>query len=656
MSRKTGAIVAAAVVTASALASSVAFFYYHRIRLDAIKCIANEAVHVVLFLALAWAAYFVGRLVYHLVFRQSEPFWEIQLALGFLIFGLAGFALAAVHLLYPWVVRGIVLVILGLSVPLLWRYANGFGDYFKDRLSSLTPGPLFIVAAIAPLVAAAVVRVGLPPFEWDSLVYHLYLPKVYAEAHGFVYLPRLAYSSMPLGAEIMFTWAYVWDGIGCAAAVAPLLNTLMAVATWRLARRYMYNLWATAAAAFLFITPSFLVYFASAYVDMILGAFALMSFFIYLRGFKSYGDAALAGVLLGAALGIKYTGLYALIGLAPILITDLIRRRVSVRRVAVFLIVAFALVLPWLGKAFVERGNPVFPSLYNVFGGRDLSPVAAEKVLTWQKSIGMGREPLDYVLLPYRVSFEADSGYEGFDGFMLPVSAAALLLSLIWFRRWRLITYTVFYFAAWAFLASQQLRFLSATFGTFAILAAGVFAYATASFKGFARSALTFILVGSVVVFGYGVTALGVSYYVSDAVKYLMSRNADSYLLNTVPIYHADKFVNENLPEDAVILMIFNDHLLYLEREAIYDSFFEASETLIHVATLSTPSDVADYVDGLGATYIFSGRFAQSYFWSHYDPSTRLLWETYLYGYTDVIYADDEVEIRAIKKRTRSPE
>jgi hypothetical protein len=97
--------------------------------------------------------------------------------------------------------------------------------------------------------------------------------------------------------------------------------------------------------------------------------------------------------------------------------------------------------------------------------------------------------------------------------------------------------------------------------------------------------------------------------------------------------------------------MIFNDHLLYLEREAIYDSFFEASETLNHVATLDSASEVADYVDSLGATHILTGRFSQSYFWSHYDPATVALWYAYLRGYTQEVYNDGEIEIRVIKKR-----
>ncbi len=652
---KLKALVVMIIVAAVTAASLVAFFYYHAGYRGALANYAAEAVHVFLFAALAWAAYFTGRLASRFVFRQKESYWEIELALGFITFGLAAFALGAAQLLYPWVIRAVVLVILALSAPLLWRYGREADGFFRARLSSLTPGPALIAAVLLPLAAVVIIRVGLPPFEWDSLVYHIYVPKVYAETHGFVYLPRLAYASMPLGAEMMFTWAYLWDGVGCAAAVPPLVNALMVVATWRLARRYLDNLWATAAAAFVFLNPTFLAYFTSAYVDMILGAFALMSLFVYLRGLRNRGDAALAGFLLGAALGVKYTGIYALIGFAPVVALDLYRRRVTVRRLAVFFVVAFLMALPWLAKAHVERGNPVFPTFYGVFGGRGITPAMAEQLGKWQKEIGMGRAPIDYLLLPYRVSVQADQGYQKFDGVILPFSIATLLLSVLWFRRGRILLYTAFYFGAWALLASQQLRFLSAALGTLAITAAGVFAYAAARLRGTLRTAVSVVLIAAAVAFGYAVNTVLCCYSAGDAIMYILTRDADEYLSRVMPVYPADKFVNDNLPEDAVILMIFNDHLLYLERPAIYDSFFEASQTLTSVAKLKNASEVADYVEGLGATHIFTGRFAESYFWSHYEPATRVLWEGYLEGYTTVLYDDGQFVVRAITPRRRGP-
>jgi hypothetical protein len=647
-------IAAVVVVVAAVLASLVVFFYYHADHLHSLAIMGEEAVHVFLFAALAWAAYFVGRLTVGFVFRPREHFWEIDLAAGFVCFGLLAFLLGAVHLLYVWVIRVIVLAILGLSAPLFWRYCNEAGEYFGRRLSSLTPGPVVVAAVLAPLALSMLIRVGLPPFDWDSLVYHLYIPKVYAENHYLVYMPRLAYASMPLGAEIIYTWAYLWDGLGCAAAVAPLFNGLFVVAAWRLARRYMDNLWATVAAALLLITPAYTLYFASAYVDMALGALALMAFFLYLRGFESRGDAALAGFLSGAALGFKYTAAYALIGLAPVIVWDLYRRRVKFRNVIIMLAVALVVAAPWFVKAFVERGNPVFPAMYSVFGGRDLSPAVAEHLSVWQKQIGMGREPIDYALLPYRISFRADGGYERFDGILLPFGIVALLLAIAWFRRSRLILYTVFYAGAWAILASQQLRFLSAALGTFAIIAAGLFASVAAALKrpGW-RTIIGAVLIGAVITFGYAVDGYTMSWYAIDAVQYIFTHDRDAYLLKRAPSYAPDKFINDNLPKDAVILMIFQNHLLYLDRETIYDSFFEASETLKNIAALESPAAVADYVDGLGVTYILTGRFAENYFWSHYDRATRVLWNAYLNGYTYPIFDNGEFEIRAVVPRGR---
>ncbi|UCH77789.1 MAG: glycosyltransferase family 39 protein [Candidatus Coatesbacteria bacterium] len=648
--RKLHTAVAAIVIVGVVGASFAAYFYYHPEEkgwLDFVSFLG----HVFLFAALTWAAYFSGRLLARTLFRQRESYWEVELALGWIAFGLAAYLLAAVRLLYPWVVRGLVLAVLALSAPLLKRTLEGAGEFFRERWSKLGLGAALVLGAVAPLAFAYFVRVGVPPFEWDSLVYHLYLPKAYAEAHGFVYLPRLVYSSMPLGAEMIFLWAYLWNGLGCAGAVAPVLNFVMAVAAWRLARRYLDNLWATAAAVFLFVTPAYLAYFPSAYVDMMVGAFALLALILYLRGFESRSDAALAGLFLGAAMGVKYTAVYAAIGMAPLLLWDLSRRRLRPSYLVLFVSAAALMVVPWLAKAFVERGNPVFPALYGWFGGRDLSPVVAEHLLRWQKGIGMGREPLDYLLIPYRISVEAAGGYEKFDGIMLPFAVAALAWAALWFRRGRLIVYSALYIVAWAFIASQQLRFLSAAFATLAVLSAGCFAFLADRFRGGVRAAVSVALIGAVLVFGYVVNGPTVFFYTTEAIKYVVSRDADSYLKSMAPPYPVNKYINESLPAEAVILMIFDDHLLYLERPAVYDSFFEASETLNHVAGLNNPAEVADYVDELGATHILTGKFAISYFWSHYEPHTRALWEEYLRGYTTRIYDDREFELRAVLPR-----
>jgi hypothetical protein len=647
--RKLSRVITVVVIGGGFVAAAAAFIYEHPTFLGQFKTNAQQLGHVFLFAALAWAAYYAGKTVTRLVFRRGRSCWEVDLAVGWFVFGAATFALAAAGLLYVWLVRAAVLALVALSAPTLWRVGRGVPDFVETRRPEFSPGLLLLVVAAVPFVAAATSCIGQPPFNWDVVVYHLYLPQRIIADHGFVYLPRLAYASMPLGAEMMFTWAYAWDGIGAAAAVAPLINFLLVVATWRLARRYLDNLWATAAAVIAFFTPTFAYLFNVAYTDFVLAAFALMALNVYLDGLSRRGEAALAGLLLGAALSVKYTGLHALFGFLPLVAWDFAKRRLSAKSAAVFLLTAFAVVLPWLAKAYVERGNPVFPAFYGVWGGRDLSAEAAAGIVRSMRAVGMGRGGLDYLLLPYRVSVMGDKGYPFFAGSLWPFSFLAVPLALVWFRRWRLILFTIFNFASWAVIGSQQLRFLGAAVATLAVLSAGVFAAGAGAFRGTARRAAAAVTVAAVVAFGYYLN-LGHLINFEERFADYQREGADAFLAKWAPCYRANRFVNDNLPADSAVLLIFDNSRLYLEREAIGDAFCDASEIIYAVGKLESGADVSAFVASLGAAYIMTNKTAALYFWGYYPASTKRTWETYLNGYTAVIYDDGAYEVRAVTR------
>ncbi|GAH64968.1 unnamed protein product, partial [marine sediment metagenome] len=234
-----------------------------------------------------------------------------------------------------------------------------------------------------------------------------------------------------------------------------------------------------------------------------------------------------------------------------------------------------------------------------------------------------------------------------FAGNLWPLSFLAVPLALVWFRRWRVLLFSVFNFASWALVGSQQLRFLGATIGTFAVLNAGVFAAATGAFRGTGRKIATALIAGTVVVGGYFIGFGYLPNYWRGFVDYQEIR-ADGFLSRWATCYGADKFVNENLPRDAVLLLVFDDCQLYLERRAICDPFLDASDIIYNVGELKEPGDVAAYVRALGATNVMNNKRGAAYFWGCYDRSTRALWEAYLREYTTVIYDDGTYEVRAI--------
>ena len=83
-------------------------------------------------------------------------------------------------------------------------------------------------------------------------------------------------------------------------------------------------------------------------------------------------------------------------------------RSVATSFVARFGIPILALGAPWYAKTALATGNPVYPFAFEVFGGRDWSTALAAQFGNWHAALGMGREPLDYLLLPLRVLVQPD--------------------------------------------------------------------------------------------------------------------------------------------------------------------------------------------------------------------------------------------------------
>src|SRR5262249_52412592 len=97
------------------------------------------------------------------------------------------------------------------------------------------------------------------------------------------------------------------------------------------------------------------------------------------------------------------------------------------------------------------------------FGGPEWSTGLEGQFLAWQQSIGMGRQVVDFLLLPVRVALEGGSGYTHFDGRLNPLWCALVPLSLAAAPSSppvrRALGVAALYFLTWA-ATSQQARFL----------------------------------------------------------------------------------------------------------------------------------------------------------------------------------------------------
>jgi hypothetical protein len=597
--------------------------------------------HLVLFGGLWLAAYFAGKAVLRLVgYREGLP-PELAIAAGVAAFSVAAFALAAVHLAYAFVVKVITVAVLAAGFYPWARRLRLAPARVRRWLAELELGPaawIFFGGLLAfPLALAA----AQPPLYWDALTYHLAVPQKYAAAHGLVYLPQNIYSSMPLGATMFYLWGILWDGLTCANASYCAVSILVVALVYRLARLWLSQFYAAAAAFLVFFSPVFFVVMPGAHVDHFLMAYAASALYVYFspgNGIPARRPLAV-GMFLGAALAVKYTSVYVLGALAPVLIYDLFRRRLRWRGAAVMLGVAFAFVVPWLVKAYVERGNPLFPLFYGVLGGRDFSQLQAQHLVSWQHTMGAGSSWSDLLLLPYRISVRADFDYGYFAGIYLPYLIPLAAVAAVVFRRaGRLVAFAWAFVACW-WLGPQQLRFLDGGLAALAIAASGSLAVGEAALRGAARVLWKWGVVALIIYTGLAYNVGGV-FRTLEGYDYLAGENREQFLETKCGFYLAQKFINENTPADAKILMVFTNHTLYLERDAVYDSFFEASAFLLAAENGADAAGLYKLARRWGVTHVHIFHFFEQETWPYYSKRTKIVFYEFVEDYCRSIYRD----------------
>jgi hypothetical protein len=329
------------------------------------------------------------------------------------LFGLAilGWATLPLGLLPGGFHWGIWLVAAGA----LTGYALLFKQYAKRLMELSAPMGaewLFVVAlSLCALVALVGVLGPSDSNDWDSLAYHLAVPKLWLEAGRIEFVPSIHHSNFPLLVDNLYVWGLSWSGQSGAKGFAWAYAMFGGVALFGLARRKYGRAagwWAVLAFASI---PTVLWESGTAYVDVAHGlwaGFGVLYGAEFLSKPNERGALWLSALCLGFACASKYTGLQVLaaVGLA-LLVGGVLAKRLGdgVRNAATVGTVALALCSPWLIKNLIWTGNPVYPFFYEVFDGKNWDQDRADIYRNEQLTFGVGRtdSSRDWTKFPHAV-------------------------------------------------------------------------------------------------------------------------------------------------------------------------------------------------------------------------------------------------------------
>ena len=372
----------------------------------------------------------IGQSLEHTVFAFGLGYTVLSLAT--LLTGLAGF------LSRPFCAG---LIGLGLLVELALRWRDRGTILRRDARPDHSRWLWIAVIGAAPFLLAMLLGSLLPSVDFDVNEYHFEGPKEYYQSGRIGFLPHNVYTSFPFGTEMLTLLAMVLRGDWYRGALAGkcvlmTFGPLTGLALYAAGRRW-FSEKAGILAAFLYLTTPWTYRISTiAYVEGGLSFFLFASLLALWLGIereslsdppsarspedmretrtRRHSYLLIAGLLAGSAMACKYPGVVSVvIPLFLFVAWHSFRPRERVFRVAdgslsssaasatgltwvrlplTFGIGVLITIGPWLTKNLLETGNPVYPLLYTVFGGKDWN---ADLNAKWRN----GHSPHSHVIL-----------------------------------------------------------------------------------------------------------------------------------------------------------------------------------------------------------------------------------------------------------------
>jgi hypothetical protein len=316
------------------------------------------------------------------------------------------FALGIAGQLNVTVLRIAAMVIVICLVPDLFAVGKSARTLFRTWQR---PGGWLIawVVALSPAVLMAALIAFAPSLDPDGLGYHLTVPKRWMASGYLSFLPTYWYSGAPMGMELLFAWAMAFAGDAAAKCIHLTLGLLAVAATYLAGKRLRGPMTGAVPATLFLVGPAGAVgLLGFSYVEggaALATASAALAWLIWYqtdtRGFLRVG-ALLAGI----AVTFKISTALFPVALGALSLWALYVRRSETGMphpfassvFAMILLIPFAAapVVPWMTRAFVVTGNPIYPLLANRIPSRDLSPALATQVdnynryMTWGNTFG----------------------------------------------------------------------------------------------------------------------------------------------------------------------------------------------------------------------------------------------------------------------------
>lgn len=582
------------------------------------KVLPKYILQFLLFSLLALSCHGIGRLALSYFKKQLSIFEDIifSFSIGLLILSSWIFSLSVIHLLYPVAVW--IFVICGLTAGIM-SLRKDKADFSEFRTIIPSNDKLSIAALV--LIVAYTFLIIVPSFApeifYDGLIYHLGVPNIWIQHHGFTYLPYNIYSNLFMFHAMIYSACLCLD---YSATLPKLFNyyavIISLVAIIGITRRFMsQKTWIWGCLFFIsYITVAVSVSYAGTETFSVM--FCTVSLYAALRALlpsDSENDSkeqwhwiVLSGLLAGCAMAVKATCLLFSSAIMIMILVHFLKGNTkgklksAARTLAVFVVAASIPVLPWLIKNIIYCGNPFFPFATSLFGlpaGYSADQISGFMADTMPRTSfkswithpydllhgnvfgGDIASPLLYILLP-------------FIAFIFHSNPVIPLLAVFFVAGW----------LSWSAVSAMP-RFLMPALPAAFILIAEILQHLPVKI----RKCMQMLAIAQ----GLFMLAMALCFISKTGFFQVVFNRVgqDEFLstLNTIypmPSYPAMAYTNKNLPPDAKIIFLGDARSFYLRRDSAASSVFNSEPLADYASRSENADDMYDRLTRDGFTHI----------------------------------------------------
>lgn len=500
------------------------------------------------------------------------------LGIGFGVLAYLVLLAGLLKVLYWQAILAMIGVMALLSIKEVWRLVKSVYTAVRTKgASKLSAVDSLVIIAAVSLGSMALIGALSPPtrLDWDGLAYHLAIPKIYLSRHAIFYVPYISHSNFPFLTEMLYTVGLSLGSVSIAKLFHYWMYIGTAAAIFGLCRRHINSMTGKIAAVLFLSVPVVWWEAGSAYADISTALYITLAAYAFFNWEETRSSIWLivCGVVSGFALGTKVLAVVPLAGLCMLVLFSTGRSHGWGRGFKLASMLALTAILvgsPWYIKSYIYTGNPVYPFMYNIFGGKYWSDATAAAYTSAQTRFGMGGGLLKLILIPWNLLV---NGYKFYDtatpSGLIGMAFLGLIPIQILVNKTnktipRIGFIAALFILAWFFLM-QYSRYLLTVMPLLAIIAAAGVDEANRRWT-----------VGKHIVDGFVIICVLTSLIVAWPLTSIYAQpvfgivSRETYIKTFLDVYAAESYINETTPDDTKVVLFDEVLGFYLNREYMW--------------------------------------------------------------------------------------